>query len=222
MEVNCSELHRRELLRQLSGLFVGFTLSSVAGEEPALAAELGDYGPPPEQIDSWIAISADGQATLFSGCCELGTGSSTGLLQVMAEELDLPFDRIKLMLPDTDRTPDQFVSSGSRTISVHSRPIRIAAAEARAALVLLAAQRLGVTPDRLMTRDGAVFLPGERDRKVTYAELVGGQRFELTITGKAKPKNPQDYDVVGQSVPRWDIPEKVFATFTYVQDVRVR
>src|SRR5207237_10881032 len=132
------KMHPRDQLKQMGGLVIGFTLANRIGS--ATAAE-GDYGPPDDQVDSWIAISGDGHATLFSGCCELGTGSSTGLLQVMAEELDMLFERVKLVLPDTARTPDQFVSSGSRTISAHSRPIRIAAAEARAAPVELAAPR---------------------------------------------------------------------------------
>ena len=131
---------RRDFLKGAGALIVGFTLAnSMRG---AAALEIGPYGPPEDQIDSWIAIAEDGHATLFTGCCELGTGSSTGLMQIMAEELDLPFERVRLVGPDTNRTPDQFVSSGSRTISAHSRPIRQAAAEARAALVDMAAKRL--------------------------------------------------------------------------------
>src|SRR5438270_11131895 len=166
-----ADMDRRDLLKQMGALVVGFTLAGRI--DCVTAAEAGDYGPPEDQVDSWIAISEDGYATLFSGCCELGTGSSTGLLQIMAEELDIPFERVKLVLPDTNRTPDQFVSSGSRTISAHSRPIRIAAAEARAALVDLAAQRLRVPGDRLKTSDGAVFVVDSPQRKITYAELVG-------------------------------------------------
>src|SRR5690242_16067794 len=214
-------MQRRDLLKAMGGLVVGFSLAGAIRSNLASAAEIGDYGPPEDQVDSWIAISGDGHATLFSGCCELGTGSSTGLLQVMAEELDIPFERVRLVLPDTDRTPDQFVSSGSRTISAHSRPIRIAAAEARAALIELAAQRLDMPAERLKTSDGAVFIADAPQRKLTYGELVGGKRFNLKISGKAKPKRADEYKIVGQSVPRWDIPEKVFGTFTYMQDVKV-
>lgn len=221
MDVAMPALHRRDLLKQMTGLVVGFSLADVLRAAPVLAAETGDYGPPADQVDSWIAVSQDGHATLFSGCCELGTGSSTGLLQVMAEELDMPFDRVRLVLPDTDRTPDQFVSSGSRTISAHSRPIRMAAAEARAALIGLAAKQWAVPEAQLTTADGAVMLRGDPGRRITYGELIGGRRFDVTITGKAKPKAPAEYKIVGQSVPRWDIPGKVYATFTYMQDVKV-
>ena len=68
------EMHRRDLLKQMGGLVIGFTLANRTGS--AAAAE-GDYGPPDDEVDSWLAISEDGHATLFSGCCELGTGSST-------------------------------------------------------------------------------------------------------------------------------------------------
>src|SRR6266566_7600860 len=142
---------RRHFLKGTGALIVGFTLAGTLGPDSVAAMEIGPYGPPEDQIDSWIAIGEDGRATLFTGCCELGTGSSTGLMQIMAEELDMSFERVRLVGPDTNRTPDQFVSSGSRTIAAHSRPIRIAAAEARAVLVELAAQRLAVPVDWLKT-----------------------------------------------------------------------
>ena len=210
---------RREFLRGAGALIVGFTLAQRMGSAEAM--EIGPYGPPEDQVDSWIAIGEDGRATLFTGCCELGTGSSTGLMQVMAEELDVPFERVRLIGPDTNRTPDQFVSSGSRTISAHSRPIRIAAAEARAALVEMAAKRLNVPASDLVTSDGVVSVRGAPARKVTYAELIGGKQFNVKVSGKAKPKDPKDYRIVGKSIPRVDIPEKVFGTFTYMQDVKV-
>src|SRR5215510_5919856 len=224
MNNNDSTLARRDFLKGTGALVMGFALTSHGRAEttPAQAIlKLGPYGPPEDEIDSWISISNDGTATLYSGCCELGTGSSTGLLQVMAEELDIPFEYARLMGPDTNRTVDQFVSSGSRTISAHSRPIRQAAAEARAALVELASKRLGVPAPQLITADGIVSVKTDPAKKVTYAELVGGKQFNVKVTGKVKPKDPKDYKIVGKSVPRVDIPEKVFGTFTYMQDVKV-
>src|SRR5882724_7574162 len=212
---------RRDFLKGASALIVGFSLASALHADDAFALEFGPYGPPEDQIDSWLAIGEDGRATLFTGCCELGTGSSTGLMQIMAEELDVPFERVRLIGPDTNRTPDKFVSSGSRTISAHSRPIRFAAAEARAALVELAAKRLNVSAGDLVTNDGVVSVRGTPAKKATYAELVGGKQFNLKVSGKVKPKDPKDYKLVGKSIPRWDIPEKVFASFTYMQDVKV-
>ncbi len=215
-----ADFARRDFLKGAGALIVGFSIAKTIGGS-ATAMEIGPYGPPEDQVDSWIAIGEDGHATLFTGCCELGTGSSTGLMQVMAEELDVPFERVRLFGPDTNRTPDQFVSSGSRTISAHSRPIRQAAAEARAALVEMAAKHLTVPVEQLMTADGVVSVRGNAEKKITYAELVGGKQFNVKVTGKVKPKAPSEYRLVGTSVPRWDIPEKIFATFTYMQDVKV-
>jgi nicotinate dehydrogenase subunit B len=214
------DVSRRDFLKRTSGLILGFSLTGLH-QSAGAPLRLGPYGPPDDEIDSWLLIGEDGSATLYSGCCELGTGSGTGLLQIIAEELDLPFDRTKLVHPDTNRTPDQFVSSGSRTIAYHGRPIRQAAAEARQALLSLAAERLGAPVDQLVTDNGAVHLRGESSRHLTYGELIGGRRFDLKLTGKVKPKQPREYKVVGTSVPRIDIPGKVFGTFTYLQDVKV-
>lgn len=210
-------LARRDLLKGTGALVVGFTLGKIA---PAAAA-LGPYGPPADEVDSWLAVNADGSVTLYTGCCELGTGSTTGLLQVMAEELDVSFARTRLVGPDTNRTPDQFVSSGSRTISYHSRPIRQAAAEARQALLTLASKRLGAPIDQLVVDDGIVSVSGAPARQVSYAALIGGKQFNLKVSGTAKPKPPSAYKIVGASVPRVDIPPKVTGAFTYMQDMKV-
>jgi CO/xanthine dehydrogenase Mo-binding subunit len=212
-------LARRDFLRGAGALVIGFALAR-CGDQGAVLA-IGEYGPPEDQIDSWLSISSDGTATLYSGCCEVGTGSSTGLLQVMAEELDIPFEMARLTGPDTLRTVDQFVSSGSRTIAVHSRPIRQAAAEARAALVQMASQRLGVPADQLVTSDGVVSVKTAPEMKVSYGELIGEQHFNLKITGKVKPKDPAEYKIVGKPMKRIDTAAKVFGTFMFTQDVKV-
>jgi CO/xanthine dehydrogenase Mo-binding subunit len=210
-------LARRTVLKGSGALVVGFTL----GKVDAADAAPGAYGPPPDDVDSWLTIAADNTVTLFTGCSELGTGSSTGLLQVVAEELDVPVDRTRWVGPDTERTPDQFVSSGSRTISYHARPIRQAAAEARQVLLDLAAKRLAVPADQLETVDGVVRVRTTPEHRVSYGALIGGRRFNLKVTGAVKPKPVGDYKIVGTSVPRIDIPPKVTGAFTYLQDVKV-
>src|SRR5262249_23765152 len=147
---------------------------------PAQAAlKLGPYGPPEDEIGSWISISEDGTATLYSGCCELGTGSSPGPPQAMAEGRDRSFYHATLMGTATNRTVDPCVSSGSRVISAHSRRIRQAAAEARAALVHRAAERLNLPAEQLITNDGGVSMKGAPEKKVSYGELIGGRTFNL-------------------------------------------
>jgi CO/xanthine dehydrogenase Mo-binding subunit len=227
MKTNNTKMARRDLLKGGGVLIVEFALRGVSSAATAIGTakphklELGPYGPPEDQLDSWLEITADGRVALFSGCSELGTGSSTALGQIVAEELDVPFERVKLTLPDTSRTPDQFVTSGSRTISIHSRPIRQASAEARAALVDLAAKRFNVSAEHIVTRNGIAMVRGAKNKQVTYGQLIGGKQFNLKVTNKIKPKSPKDYTIVGTSVKRWDIPGKVFGTFQYVQDVKV-
>src|SRR5258708_31478024 len=212
-----ADLPRRAFLKGTGALVVGFTLGWHRTAIGAATPHLGPYGPAEDEIDSWLAIGEDGSVTLYTGCCELGTGSTTGLLQIMAEELDVAITRTRLISPDTDRTPDQFVSSGSRTIAYHARPIRQAAAEARQALLDLAAERLQVPVVQLVPDDGTGSLPEMPQRKLSYAELVGGRGFDLKVTGKVRPKAPKDYKAVGPSVPRAAIPPKVRATFAYTQ-----
>ncbi|MSP94815.1 MAG: xanthine dehydrogenase family protein molybdopterin-binding subunit [Alphaproteobacteria bacterium] len=212
---------RRDVLKGTGALVIGFALAHCSPREQQTQVTVGQYGPPEDEIDSWISISQDGTATLYSGCCELGTGSSTGLLQVMAEELDIPFEKTQATGPDTNRTVDQFVSSGSRTIALHARPIRQAAAEARAALVEMASKRLNVPADRLVTDGGIVSVMGAPEKNISYGALVGNERFNLKVTGKVKPKDPSQYRIVGQPVKRIDTPGKVFGTFTYVHDVKI-
>ena len=201
-------------------LLIGFRLGAHAAS-PAYQPPLGPYGAAADDVDSWIEISQDGTTTLYTGCCELGTGSTTGLLQIMAEELDVHFAATRLVGPDTSRSVDQFVSSGSRTIAYHGRPVRLAAAQARAELVARAAVRLGVDATRIGTADGAAFVISEPTRRATYGELIGGGRFNIHITGKEVAKSPDQYSIVGTSVARIDIPAKVAGTFRYIHDVRV-
>jgi nicotinate dehydrogenase subunit B len=208
---------RRDVLKGAGVLVIGFALARCGQSSNVLA--LGEYGPAADEVDSWISISSDNIVTLYSGCCELGTGSSTGLLQIMAEELDVPFEQTRLTGPDTLRTVDQFVSSGSRTIAAHARPIRQAAAEARAALVQMAAKRLKISADQLVTSDGAVNVRSAPEMKVTYGELIGDQSFHLKFTGTVKPKHPSEYKIVGRPVKRIDTAAKVFGTFAFVHDV---
>ena len=244
-----SDILRRDVLKGAGGLVVGFALAGCGiaetGSETTAASRLGPHGPPADELDSWIAIAEDGTVTLFTGCCELGTGSSTGLLQVMAEELDIAFADAKLHGPDTSHTPDQFVSSGSRTISIHSKPIRQAAAQARHALLQLAANHFDVAAEQLEVNEGIVSVRGDGNQNIGYGDLIGGRRFNLKITGEvggesvgwygdpvadeaapvaqpiASPKDPSEYKIVGTPVKRIDIPDKVFGTFTFMQDIKV-
>ncbi len=180
-------ISRRGFLQGAGALIVTF----------ALPVELRAQATPPEKralyssVDSWLAVGADGRVTLFTGKVELGTGVETALSQIVAEELDVPVARITVVQGDTARTPDQGYTVGSKTIELGGPQLRQAAAEARLALLELAAAKLGVAVDQLTAKDGSVSMRGDASRRVSYGELIGGQRFQRAI-GNATPKRPAD------------------------------
>jgi nicotinate dehydrogenase subunit B len=161
-----------------------------------------------------------GMVTVYSGKVDLGTGVETALAQIVAEELDVPFLGVKIVQGDTALTPDQGPTFGSLSIQIGGVQIRNAAALAKSTLFELAASRLAVKPDDLKVEDGIVSAGGKR---VSYGELVGGKAFSLTLDHQKPPvtKDAKAYKIVGTSVPRIDIPDKVAGKFTYMHDFRV-
>ena len=154
------------------------------------------------RLDDWLAFQPDGTVTAFSGKVELGTGVRTALAQIVAEELDVPFERVHMVMGDTDSTPDEGYTAGSMTISSSGGALRQAAAEARRVLLGMAAERLDARPDELVVQDGVVSVAGDPERRVTYAELMGGKPFNRQVTGSAPLKPAEEYRIVGQSIPR--------------------
>jgi nicotinate dehydrogenase subunit B len=189
------------------------------------SAQTGGIGPAlvdPVQIDSWISVGGDGLVTVFTGKEELGTGTETATLQMAADELDVTMAKVKLIQCDTWLTVNQGTSSGSQSMKTEFKSgVRIAAAEARLALLNMASTQLGVPVAQLTVTDGVVSVVGNSSKSVTYASLIGNQKFNLKITGKAVPKTPDQYKIVGTSVARVDIPDKILARFTYTQDISV-
>jgi CO/xanthine dehydrogenase Mo-binding subunit len=207
---------RRDLLKGGGALVIGF---SVAGM-PAARADLG--GPPdPKLIDSWIAVHADNTATVIFGKCELGQGNTTGMLQIAGEELDLDIGQLSAVRLDTHVTPDQGATTSSSSIERGGPQLRAAAAEARQALLRLAAARLNAPLDALMVASGVVSVAGDPSRSVRYGELLGDKPFGVTFTGSAPRKPVSQYKLVGTRVARLDLPDKVSAKYTHMQHVRV-
>ncbi len=224
-------LSRRQFLRAGGAVVVSFAMpSAFAGSnlDRAGAAPGLEGVPDPAQLDSWLAIAQDGSVTVFTGKLELGMGVSTAYAQIVAEELDVPFRSISFVMGDTARTPDQRGVGGSTSISVGSNPLRQAAAEARRVLVELASARLGTPADQLAVRDGVVRRTDDPTKTVSYGDLIGGRRFDVTLktgggdaAGSARLKSPDQYAIVGKPISRIDIPDKAAGRFSYVVDVRV-
>jgi len=216
-----SALSRRDFLTRTGVLVVGFSLGAHKVLDGA-SAHLAPHLPPPaNQLDSWLVIGADNSVTVFCGKVELGTGVSTTLRQIVAEELDVPFDRITWVQGDSDRTVDQGSTVGSQSTKRGGAQLRQAAAEARAALLELASVKLAAPVDTLVVADAKIGIRGASSRTVTFGELIGGKRFERAVTGKATVKRPSDYTVVGKPIPRVELPAKMTGRHVYVHDVRV-
>jgi CO/xanthine dehydrogenase Mo-binding subunit len=179
------------------------------------------WGAPTRELDDWLAIEPDGTVTAYSGKVELGTGVRTALAQIVAEELDVPLASVRLVMGDTARTPNEGYTAGSQTIERSGVALRNAAAEARRALIELAAERLEAAPGDLEVRDGVVAVRGSPNRRVSYAELMGGKHFNRTVTGTAPLKRPEQYRIVGTSAPRLDLLPKFTGQPAFVQDVRL-
>ncbi len=173
------------------------------------------------QVDDWLAIDRDGGVTVFSGKIDSGTGVQTALAQIVAEELDVPIERVRMVMGDTARTPDEGITAGSTTIKFGGFALRHASAEARRALLEMASERLDAALDELVVRDGVISVSHHPAQTITYGELMDGKRFNRAITLQAPLKPPAEYRVVGKPVARLDLPRKFTGAPSFVHDVRV-
>ena len=217
-------ISRREFLKASSALVVTFAITPRTGFAANAAKTVAA-----DQVDGFVAIDSDGRVTVYSGKVDLGTGVETALAQIVAEELDVPLNRIHMIGLDTSRAIDQGVTAGSRTIERGGPQLRQAAAAARQELLKLAAARLNSSVDKLTVKDGVV---SDGKSTVSYGQLIGGERFNVTITAEgtgwnmkvapeARAKNVKDYTIVGTSPKRFDLPPKLTGEFVYAHDVRV-
>jgi nicotinate dehydrogenase subunit B len=210
---------RRDFLKATGILVVSFSLpcalkitdaqSTAASKTVAL-----------DEVDAFLAIDTSGRVTLYSGKVEMGTGVRTALTQIVAEELDVPLARIEVIEGDTALTPAQGKTWGSLSIQVGGPQIHQAAATARQALLQEAAKQLAAPAGDLIVEQATVKLR-TGGKQVTYAQLIGGKNFSLKLDKQAPLKDPANYKIIGQSVPRYDIPPKVTGQFTYIHDFKL-
>ena len=226
-------LNRRHLLAGAGALTVYLALPGVKAKA-AIATKASRLALEPDQLSTYISINQDGSAVGWVGKIDMGQGTDIGWIKMIAEELDLPTDRVSMVQGHTDLTPDQGGASGSTGIWKAGAALRNAAAEARRVLVEMASEKLGVPVERLAVADGVVSDKSDANRKVGYGELIGGRQFdiplewnhefgnELLVKGKAKPKSPSEYKIVGKpGTRRRDIPPKVMGKLEYMVDVKV-
>jgi len=227
---------RRSVLKAGGALVVSvgtpLALDTLIGHQAAFAQ---GAKPPlmPDQLSSYVAVKQDGTVAAYFGKMDMGHGITVAIGQIVAEELDVPFNKVNVDLGDTATSVNQGGASGSTGIQDGGKQMRVAAAEARRVLVEMAATKLGLPADQLTVTDGVVHAQGDASKKASYAELIGGQYFNVQLDwnkkfgnplyapGKAKPKDFKDHKIVGQRIKREDVAPKVFCQEDFCTDVKV-
>ena len=187
----------------------------------------------PDQLSSYIAVNADGTVSAYFGKMDMGHGLGVAIGQIVADELDVPFKSVKVVMADTAVTVNQGGASGSTGIQMGGKQLRMAAAEARRTLVEMAAGLLSVPADKLTVTDGMVSASDDKSKRISYAQMIGGKYFNIQLDwnkqygntlyapGKAQPKKPSEHKIVGQPIKREDVAPKVFAQENFVTDITV-
>jgi len=187
----------------------------------------------PDQLSSYIAVNADGTVAAYFGKMDMGHGLHVAIGQMVAEELDVPFRAVRVYMGDTATSVHQGGASGSTGIQLGGKQMRMAAAEARRVLVDMAAQKLSVPADQLTVVDGVVQSKSDAAKKTSFAELIGGRYFNVQLDwnkqygntlyapGKAQPKKPSEYKIVGKPIKREDVAPKVFCQEDFCTDVKL-
>ena len=172
------------------------------------------------RLDRWVAIRPDGVVEIRTGKVEIGQGIISTLAQIAAEELDVDYTRIHMIPADTGRSPNEGVTAGSRSTVESGGALRQACAEVRRAFLEAAALRLGVGVDELLVRDGTIHRRASNE-SATYWELSGDVDLARDADGRATPKRADQLALVGKSLPRIDLPEKVIGSDVYVHDLEL-
>jgi CO/xanthine dehydrogenase Mo-binding subunit len=227
---------RRNLLKTGGALVISIGmpigLDTVLGIRTAFAQ---GTKPPlvPNELASYIAVNTDGSVSAFFGKMDMGQGLFVAIGQIVAEELDVPFKAVTVLMGDTATSVNQGGASGSTGVQFGGKQMRMAAAEARRVLVEMAAEKLALPADQLTVTDGVVHAKSDAAKKVSYADLIGGRYFNVQLDwnkqqgntlyapGKAQPKKPSEYKIVGQPIHREDIAPKVYAHEDFVTDIKV-
>lgn len=193
---------------------VGGLVARAPGTEDAAA---------PQDDDVFVVVSASKGVIGYCGHVDLGTGIRTALAQIIAEELDIPFADVTMVLGDTDKAPNQGATIASETMQISAVPLRKAAAQAKKIILGLAADLTGQALGSLKLDAGSIISlhQGALENPIPYKDLLRGKSLTVLLDEAVEVKKPEDYRVVGKKVSRVDIPDKVTGKAVYVHDVRV-
>ncbi len=214
---------RREFLQKCGALIVSFSAASSTAPSVSGQGAFGTHAShiDPEKLDSWLAVTADGGITAYTGKCDFGQGIFTAQTQLVAEELCVPIGRVKLIQCDTAFTPDQGTTSGSQSTptNFNDENLALAAATARETLLHLAAEKLGEPVDGLALADGVI--TARTGQRVTYQELIGSKRFDVPLSKSAQRRSPAKWTVLGKPIPSLDQVALMTGRFEFLHYVRV-
>ncbi len=217
-------LSRREFLKSI-GVLGGGIVVYVSLGSPAVPAQTGERrrttGSVPGDFNAFIRIGADGKVACYTGKVEMGQGISAALAQILADELDVSYGSIDMVMGDTDLCPYDRGTFGSLSVRSFGPVLRAAAAEARAVLVALAAERLGSPAGNLTVQGGLIYDRTATGKRVTYAELTRGRIVERHVDQKPALKEEKEYLVAGTSPPSRDLLDKVTGRARYGADTRL-
>jgi nicotinate dehydrogenase subunit B len=199
-----------------AGIFIFFTI----GDWALLDAE-GQRREYPADFNAYLRIGEDGRVTVYSGKIEMGQGVITSLAQMAAEELGVDLKSIEMVMGDTQTCPWDMGTFGSMSTRFFGPALRGAAAEARAVLLELAAERLQASKEELTVSNGVVYRTRDKSKRVTFGELAKGKSIERHLTGKPALRSLAEFTVSGKSVARTDALAKVTGKAKYAGDVRV-
>jgi isoquinoline 1-oxidoreductase len=213
-------MRRREFMKLAGGgIFIFFTVGEPS--EWLEAQERAGGRSYPTDFNAYLRIAADGKVTGFSGKTELGQGTQTALAQILAEELDVPVDRVDVIMGDTALCPWDMGTFGSRSIKYFGPALRQAAAEGRAVLIELAAADLKLPAAQLATEDGFVHEKANPKNRVSYGALAQGKTIERHLDTKPPVKSPAEYVIVGRPADRKDAVLKATGKAQYSGDIRL-
>ncbi len=229
---------RRGLLKGASAGALVITIGGAVGLDfvKATGKALAQGAKPPlhpEQLDSYLAVGADGRVSVFFGKMDMGHGLHTAVAQMVGDELDVAFKDVTVYMGDTRTSVNQGGASGSTGLQLGGVQMRMAAAEARRVLVEMAATKLGVPAADLVVVDGVVSAKADAAKKISYKDLIGGKYFNhklewnklwgnpLKAVGIAKPKSHKEYKLIGKDFAREDIAPKVYSTEKHIMDHKV-
>jgi CO/xanthine dehydrogenase Mo-binding subunit len=215
------DLDRRQFFKFLgAGVVVVSVLKAAVAAQESGGARRGRGDSLPKEIDSWLHIGEDGRVTVYTGKAEMGQNIRTSLTQAVAEELQVPMEKIEMVMGDTQLTPFDMGTFGSRTTPTMNLQLRKVAAAARDVLIGLAAAQWNVDRQRLVAADGMVTDP-QTKRSVEYAALTKGTQLTASLPAEDPLIPATNWKVAGLSAPKVDGRDFVTGKHRYPSDQKL-